>query len=137
LIKINKSTKYALYAIVELSRDPEKVLSTKKIASEYGISEHHLSKVMQQLQRAGFIRSIRGPKGGFQIARDPKDTTIIDVVEVFEIRPPQNACVLFDFELKYMQGDLCRLGEIFTELHEHVYSTLKSVSFSTLITRKK
>ncbi len=100
MIKINKSTKYALYATVELSRDPEKVLSSKKIASEYGISEHHLSKVMQQLQRAGFVRSIRGPKGGFKIARDPKDITIMDVVEVFEIRPPQNACVLFDFRTK-------------------------------------
>ncbi len=137
MIKINKSTKYALYAIVELSRDPEKVLSIKKIAGEYDISELHLSKVIQEMQRAGFIRSIRGIKGGFKIARDPKDITILDVVEAFEIRPPQNACVLFDFEQKCMQGDLCRLGEIFTELHEHLHSTLKSVSFSKLNTRKK
>ncbi len=123
--------------MVELSRDPEKVLSIKKIAGEYDISELHLSKVIQEMQRAGLIRSIRGIKGGFKIARDPKDITILDVVEAFEIRPPQNACVLFDFEQKCTQGDLCRLGEIFTELHEHVHSTLKSVSFSTLITRKK
>ncbi len=137
MVKLNKSTRFALYAIVELSRNPEAVLSAKEIAEKYRISEHHVAKVLQQLARVGMIRSIRGIRGGFQIARDPREVTMLDVVEIFEPRLPQNGCVLVEEPGECALPEGCRIGEIFNEIQEQAYYTLKSISIATLLAPKK
>lgn len=137
MVKLNKSTRFALYCILELSAKPDGVVSAGEIAHKYNISEHHVAKVLQQLVRARLIRSIRGTKGGFQIARAPKEITMMDVVEIFEPRPPQNGCLLLDFdETCKLQGD-CRIGEVFNEIQQQAFYTLKSISIATLIAPKK
>lgn len=137
MVKLNKSTRFALYSIVELSLDPQGVLSAGQIAEKYRISEHHVAKVLQQLVRARLIRSIRGIKGGFQIARDPKEITMMDVVQIFEPSPPHDGCLLLDFEETCQLRETCRIGEVFNEIQEQAIYTLRSVSIATLISPKK
>ncbi|MFQ5772051.1 MAG: RrF2 family transcriptional regulator [bacterium] len=137
MVKLNKSTRLALYSIVELSQHPEGVVSAGQIAEKYQISEHHVAKVLQNLVRAGLIRSIRGIKGGFQITRNPKDITMLDVVEICEPRTPHNSCLLLDFEESCQLEGACRIGEVFNEIQEQAFYTLKSVSIATLIAPKK
>ncbi|MDP7545889.1 MAG: Rrf2 family transcriptional regulator, partial [Alphaproteobacteria bacterium] len=57
-MRLQKSTEFALYAVLELAADPDRQLSTAGIAARYGISAHHLAKVMRQLVRAGLIQSV-------------------------------------------------------------------------------
>lgn len=137
IVKLNKSTRFALYCIVELSRNPETVVSAKEIAEKYRISEHHVANVLQQLARVGMIRSIRGIHGGFQIVRDPREITMLDVIEIFEPRIPQNGCVLVDEPGECAVFGGCRIDEIFNEIQEQAYYTLKSVSMATLLAPKK
>jgi Rrf2 family protein len=137
LVKLNKSTRFALYSIVELGSNPQGVVTAGDIAEKYNISEHHVAKVLQRLVRARLIRSIRGIKGGFQITKDPKDITMMDVVEIFEPRTPQNGCLLLDFEESCGLQDSCRIGEVFNEIQEQAIYTLQSVSIATLISPKK
>lgn len=122
---------------MELTKTPQAVVSAGEIAERYKISEHHVAKVLQQLVRVGLIRSIRGIKGGFQIAKDPKEITMLDVVEIFEPRLPQDGCILLDFEETCHLQDACRIGEVFNEIQEQAFYTLKSVSIATLISPKK
>ncbi|NIR48933.1 Rrf2 family transcriptional regulator [candidate division KSB1 bacterium] len=137
MVKLNKSTRFALYAIVELSSNPDGVVSAGEIAEKYHISEHHVAKVLQQLVRARLIRSIRGIKGGFQIAKDPKEITMLDIVELFEPQAPQNGCLLLDYEESCELEGVCRIGEVFNEIQEQAIYTLKSVSIATLISPKR
>jgi Rrf2 family protein len=137
MVKLNKSTRFALYSLVELSREPESVLSAKQIAEKYKISEHHVVKVLQQLARKKLIRSVRGIKGGFQIAKNPKKITMLDVVEIFEPRTPQHGCALLDaVDICQLKG-ACRIGNVLEEIQQQAYYTLKSVSIATLIAPKK
>ncbi len=137
MVKLNKSTRFALYSVVELSRDPQAVVSAKEIAEKYRISEHHVAKVLQQLARVGMVRSIRGIRGGFQIARDPKEITMLDVVEVFEPRRPENGCLMLDTDEICYLHDVCRIGAVLGEIQEQAYYTLKSISIATLLSPKK
>lgn len=113
------------------------MVSAGEIADKYHISEHHVAKVLQQLAKTGLVRSIRGIKGGFQIARDPKEITMMDVVEIFEPHLPHSGCLLLDFEEKCNNQGACRIGEVFSEIQEQAFYTLKSVSIATLISPKK
>lgn len=137
MVKINKSTRFALYSVAELSANADEVLSVGHIAEKYKISEHHVAKVLQQLTRAGLIRSIRGINGGFQIAKDPKEITLLDIVEIFEPRVRDNGCLLRDFAEVCDLSGACRIEEVFNEIQEQAIYTLQSFSVATLISTKK
>ncbi len=137
MIKINKSTKYALYSMFELCKDPQAILSATQIAAIYGISEHHVAKVLQQLKRSGFINSIRGIKGGFQLAKPAKSITMVEIIAVFEMPQNGGTCILVDDQQNCCKEKPCPIGELFNEIDEYVYFTLKSVSFATLLSEKK
>jgi len=83
-MRLQKSTQFALYAVLELAADPERQMSTADIAARYGISAHHLAKVMRRLVRAGLIQSVRGVGGGYRFSGNVRRVTLWDVMELFE-----------------------------------------------------
>ncbi len=137
MVKLNKSTQYALYAIVELSSQPDAVLSVAHIAKKYSISDHHVAKVLQQLVRSGLIRSIRGTNGGFQIATDPKKVTMLDVVNIFEPQHSATDCPLVGAINSCDLQPECGIGVVLNEIQAQAIYTLKSVSIATLVSPKR
>lgn len=84
-MKISRSTGYALVAVgfvAEASK--EKPVMAAKISKEYGIPLEYLLKILQQLVRVNILRSKRGPRGGFSLARDTKEITILQIIEAVE-----------------------------------------------------
>ena len=84
-MKISRSVSYALVAVGYVAENCQDgpVLSAK-ISKEYGIPLEYLLKIMQQLVRASVLRSKRGPRGGFSLARDPKEITMLQVIEAID-----------------------------------------------------
>ena len=81
-MKISRSVSYALVAtgyVAENCQDGP-VLAAR-VSKEYGIPLEYLLKIMQQLVRANVLKSKRGPRGGFTLARDPKDISMLQVIE--------------------------------------------------------
>ncbi len=74
------STDLALRTLIRLSAEPEKHLSTELLARELRVSRHHLQKVVQSLTDAGFLRTIRGVKGGVILAKPPEEIRVGEVV---------------------------------------------------------
>ena len=83
-MKLQKATKFALFAVLELARDTSRQLSATDIADLYGISTHHLAKVLRDLGRAGLVDSVRGVGGGYRFSANARRTTLMDVICVFE-----------------------------------------------------
>lgn len=83
-MRLQKSTQFALYAVLELAADPERQMSTADLATRYSISAHHLAKVMRRLVRAGLIQSVRGVGGGYRFSGNVRRVTLWDVMELFE-----------------------------------------------------
>lgn len=83
-MKLQKASLFALYAILELASEPERQLSTIEIADKYGISAHHLAKVMRTLVREGMVQAVRGVGGGYRFAGVVNRTTLLDVIQLFE-----------------------------------------------------
>ena len=81
--KASARTKYATRILLDLGLfpDAEHPRTFAEIAKSQKISPHFVSTVAVLLKRAGFIRSMRGPKGGVTLARDPKDLHLLEVIE--------------------------------------------------------
>ncbi len=95
------------------SLNSQEPVLAKQIAGALSIPKEFLNKVMQLLVKAGFLISVRGPGGGFVLAKDPKDITIFDIVKeidgmewfdscILRVGPcdTENPCALHDYWLK-------------------------------------
>jgi Rrf2 family protein len=83
-MKLQKASRYALYAVLHLASEPGKQFSTAEIAESYDVSIHHLAKVMRTLVRSGLIESVRGVGGGYRFAGSLRRTTLWDIIHEFE-----------------------------------------------------
>ena len=84
-MSISRSTGYGLLAVGYIGKHKEqKIILSQTIAKEYDIPLEYLLKIMQQLVRANILRSKRGPRGGFSLAKPPKKITMLEIVEAVD-----------------------------------------------------
>lgn len=75
-----KTAEYALRATVWLARTPDQAESADQLAKAIHVPRRYLHKVLQDLVKAGLVRSQSGPGGGYRLDRAPEEITILDVV---------------------------------------------------------
>jgi Rrf2 family protein len=129
-MRLQKATACALYAVLELAADPTRQASVIEIAEKYGISAHHLAKVLRDLGRAGLVDSVRGPGGGYRFAGNAKRLTLFDVIRLFEPVGPERVSG-DDPELATNAGRAMRL--VLDEIDEHTVATFRSITISTML----
>jgi Rrf2 family protein len=79
-MKMNEGVEWAMHSCVNLSWLPGEAVTAKRLAAFYDLPTAYLNKQLQALARAGILSSVSGPKGGFQLARDPRNITLLDIV---------------------------------------------------------
>jgi Rrf2 family protein len=84
-MKLTLASRYALDAVVHLAcQKKNEVLASHVIAKAYGISETFLLKVLKPLVAAQVLISVKGPSGGFRLARPASDITMLDILEAVD-----------------------------------------------------
>lgn len=130
-MKLQKASRYALYAVLHLASSPDRHYSTAEIADEYDVSTHHLAKVMRTLVRSGLIESVRGVGGGYRFAGNIRRTTLWDIIHEFEslesdMEPPDNLSRPADIVVSGLEI-------VNREIDGLVRSTLDSITLQTLL----
>ena len=120
--------------MLELTLAADRPVTVAQVATRWDIPESALAKVLQQLVRTGFIRSVRGVRGGYLLARSPADVSVQDVIDSFEPRQAHEGCQLKDLPGAECpdEGPTCRLRELFDEVDQTTRATFQSVTFDTL-----
>ena len=127
LLRISDAASLGLHAMVLLADRTDGPVTVHDAATVFDVSEAHLSKVMQRLVRAGLVRSIRGPKGGFLLARPPGTITLLDVYEAIEGPLPEQDCLL---ATAVCGGAKCILGDLLKRVHTEIGDYLASKTLS-------
>jgi Rrf2 family iron-sulfur cluster assembly transcriptional regulator len=90
----SRSAEYAIRAFVFLAQVPTgKYAMVKQIAEESDIPSHFLAKILQQLARQGFLRSSKGPTGGFCLRYPSTDITLLQIVESIDGLADYQRCI--------------------------------------------
>ncbi|MGB9814078.1 MAG: RrF2 family transcriptional regulator [Thermovenabulum sp.] len=122
----------AFHSMVLIASTNEKeYLNVKDIAIKLNASEAHLAKVMQRLSKFGLLRSVRGPKGGFTLAKGPDEITLYDIFEAVEGPLSENPCPMGYDKKCYFKS--CIFGGIFGKLSSEFLMFLKSKKLSDYI----
>ena len=134
-MRITRSTGYALLAAGYIAKHQrQKTVLSQDISKEYDIPLEYLLKILQQLVRANVLRSKRGPRGGFSLAKTPNKITMLQIIEAVE------GPIAGQLNLAEQAG-----GEKFSVRAERVYqkavaqarAVLDKTKLSTLVQGKK
>jgi Rrf2 family transcriptional regulator, nitric oxide-sensitive transcriptional repressor len=83
-VQLKQYTDFGLRALIALALNPGERLTVTDISKAYGISRHHLMKVVVRLAELGYVETIRGKGGGVRLARPPGEIRIGTVVRQME-----------------------------------------------------
>ena len=85
MLAISNKSLYGLRAVLALAEHFQLgLLQIKEIAAQHNIPPQYLEQIFNRLGKAGIVRSVRGQKGGFQLAAEPAAISVLDVLNILE-----------------------------------------------------
>ncbi len=91
----NASATHALRAMTYLAANPRpEAMLGRDLAEEIRVPPHYLAKVLATLSRAGLLSASRGARGGYRLARAPREIALLEIVEPFEGKRVRPGCLL-------------------------------------------
>jgi Rrf2 family protein len=113
-IPISEAVSLAMHSVAFIASRSEPS-SVHEISQRLGVSEFHLSKVLQRLSKCGLVRSNRGPRGGFTLTGKSDSLTLMDVYEAIEGRLKGHTCLM---NKKTCDSKECILGDTLTAMRD-------------------
>jgi len=84
-MKLSTKSTYGLRAMLNVAMEPTGIaVPISDISKKEGISVQYLEQLLNKLRHEGLIESVRGPKGGYMLSKDPVDITVADIVKALE-----------------------------------------------------
>lgn len=129
MIELTEATAIAIHAMIYISNRKNNVISLKEISEYFDISSNHLSKVLQRLVKAGYLTSIMGPKGGFQINPEKENATLLDIYEVIDGKFIPKNCL---FASKKINSCCCIMKPLLTSINSTFIDFMSSHKISSI-----
>jgi len=134
-LKLTTRTRYGTRALLDLAQHQgNKPIQLKDIASRQNISLHYLEHIVAPLVGSGIVRSIRGAHGGLQLAKNPGELKLSEVVQLLEGTIMPVDCVgnaeCCD------RSDFCVTREVWSEMKQAIDEKLNSITLQDLVERQ-
>lgn len=126
-MQLTTQTDFALRTLMYLASRSGRARVTD-VSNLFGISTHHVAKVVNQLSRFGYIRSMRGLGGGIELARQPAEIVLGEVIERFEGNLHLLDCI--DTENVCAIESFCKLKGVLAEAERVQLEYLNSVTLA-------
>ncbi|MBI5118549.1 Rrf2 family transcriptional regulator [Candidatus Poribacteria bacterium] len=130
-MQITRASEYAIRGVLDLCMQPKgAVCLLNEISERQNVPPSFLSKIFQNLARAGIVSSSRGTGGGFTLLKPPEDINLLDVLEAIEGQIEMNVCL--------GNGDVCGnrsvcpVHDVWREAQDQLFATLRKQSFAQL-----
>jgi Rrf2 family protein len=131
-MQITRQADYAVRAVLHLAqmKNGERA-ATSTVAKEQRIPPSFLAKIISQLSIAGLLHTSRGARGGVTLARDPKDITLLEVVEAIDGPIQLNECVTDEGNCLFDTN--CPIRSVWCEAQDELVARLKQTDFAQLL----
>src|SRR4030067_1477265 len=135
-MRISTKIRYGARAMLELAYHyGEGPIELKEIAKKENISLKYLEQVINPLRAAGLVKSIRGSKGGYSLAKPPSDICLYDVVETLE--GPLNLLECLRDPKVCQKVPSCVTRDIWEEVSEAISKIFYSDTLEEMVNRKR
>ncbi|MEI8201496.1 MAG: Rrf2 family transcriptional regulator [Bacteroidota bacterium] len=131
IVNLSEAASLAIHAMVIIARAP-KIVNVIAIAQATSSSKNHLSKVMQRLAKEGFVRSTRGPLGGFELNKLAEEISLLDIYEAIEGPIQKGGCPV---DKQICPFNKCLVGGIVDDVSAQIIGYLTEQKLSSYINR--
>lgn len=134
-MKISTKGRYAVRVMLDLAiNNTGEYIKVKDIAARQEISEKYLEQIISVLNKAGYVRSVRGAQGGYKIARDPKEYTIGMILRLTEGSLNPVSCLDDDVN-ECERCDTCETLAVWKDLAKAINNVVDGVTIADLVER--
>ena len=134
MMQITRQADYAVRAVLHLARSGNtERAATSTIAKEQNIPPSFLAKIISQLSIAGLLHTSRGARGGVTLARDPKEITLLEVVEAIDGPIQLNECVSNEGICTFEEN--CPIRPVWCDAQDELVRRLKGTNFADMLAR--
>jgi Rrf2 family iron-sulfur cluster assembly transcriptional regulator len=131
-MKLTRGGEYGIRGMLYLAMQPqESITLLSEISSTQSIPESYLSKIFQILTKAGLVRSHRGFKGGYSLARPPDGITIRDIIEGIEGPIALNRCAIEENTCK--ENLDCKIHDVWRNAQSAMMDVLEGTTLADLV----
>ena len=132
-MKISTKGRYALRLMIDIAENGRegRPVRLKDVAKRQQLSGKYLEQIIAILNKAGYVRSIRGPQGGYLLSRNPSEYTAGMVLRLTEGSLAPIACLENDTECEMM--DDCATIRLWRMLNDAINGVVDSVTLQDLI----
>lgn len=130
-MQFTKAEGYGILGVIYLAeKDMNKITPLSEIANAQNIPEKFLAKIFQSLSKTGIIRSHRGVRGGFSLAKKPSDIGILDILEA--IQGPYNLMKCTNNRNNCDREEFCSLRELMIMAENQLISVFEKYTLDDL-----
>ena len=130
MLKITRKVEYALIALRHLQQSEHgKLCSAKTMSLEYGIPQELLAKILQKLSKENIILSVKGPKGGYKISKDPNTINMTKFFEIME-GPMGIVDCYFDSNCEQLNG--CTIREPINRINNSIRTMFDKMTLADI-----
>ncbi len=132
-MRISTKGRYALKLMLDLAvNNTGEPISLKDIAKRQGISDKYLEQIISILNKAGFVRSIRGAQGGYLLNKDPKECTVGMILRLTEGTLAPVSCVGEDAS-ECEREESCVTYIVWQKMNEAINQVVDSITLADLL----
>lgn len=132
-MKISTKGRYALRLMLDLALDDsEGPVRIREIAERQEISDKYLEQIVSILNKAGYVKSVRGPQGGYLLTREPKEYTVGMILRLSEGSLAPVSCVDADIDL-CERHEHCATLRLWTMLDHAISDVVDKVTLADLV----
>ena len=135
-MKVSMKSRYALHMMLALALHEEENLSVKTVAAMEGISEKYLEQVIPALVRCGFVKSVRGARGGYHLTKSPEDYSIGAILRAVEGSLAPVSC-LDDAVNQCAHCNECVTLELWEQVDRAIANVVDHVTLADLVDRQR
>jgi Rrf2 family protein len=133
-MKLSTKGRYGVTAMYDLAMHyGQGPIPLKLTAERQNISEHYLEQLMAGLRRAGYVKSIRGAQGGYELTKDPALITVGDIIRALEGPIAPVDCVIGDEPSDYCyRSASCVTYSIWAKIRDSINSVVDSITLADM-----
>lgn len=136
-MKISTKGRYALRLMLDIAlNDAKTLVRIKDIAERQQISDKYLEQIVSSLNKAGFVKSLRGPQGGYRLTKKPEEYTVGMILRLIEGSLAPVACLDDDIN-NCTRADRCPTLILWEKLYDAISEVVDNITLADLISWQK
>jgi len=134
VMKLSLKSEYACLALIDLAENSgESIVKIEEISKRKSIPKKFLEQILLSLKNAGYVKSRRGPEGGYMLAKKPSEINLAEIIRLMDgaLAPVESVSVYFYDSTPIEQNSM--LISVFKDIRDYISDKLEKTTFADLL----